>query len=42
MPEIRRAADAQGAEAYIVEREYAYTGDIFTSLAEDLEYLRSI
>jgi sugar phosphate isomerase/epimerase len=42
MPELKAAADSQGAEAYIVEREYAYTGDIFTSLAEDLEYLRSI
>ncbi|MGI6576691.1 MAG: sugar phosphate isomerase/epimerase family protein [Eubacteriales bacterium] len=42
MPEIKRAADSQGAEAYIVEREYGYTGDIFTSLAEDVEYLRSL
>lgn len=40
IPELRDAADAQGAKAYIVEREYAYTGDIFTSLEEDLIFLR--
>ena len=34
--ELKKVADAQGTKAYIVEREYGYTGDIFTSLAEDL------
>ena len=39
---LKKVADAQGTKAYIVEREYGYTGDIFTSLAEDLEYLRKL
>lgn len=42
MPELKKVADAQGTQAYIVEREYGYTGDIFTSLAEDLEYLQRL
>lgn len=42
MPEIRKAADAQGAKAYIVEREYAYTGDNFTTILEDRQYLETI
>lgn len=42
MPELKAAADAQGAQAYIVEREYGYTGDIFTSLAEDCAYLKAL
>lgn len=42
MPEIEVAADAQGAQAYIVEREYGYTGDIFTSLSEDCAYLKAL
>ena len=42
VPEIKKAGDAQGTKAYIVEREYGYTGDIFTSLAEDCEYLKGI
>jgi len=42
MPNLKKVADEQGAKAYIVEREYGYTGDIFTSLAEDLIYLRNI
>lgn len=42
MPEIKKAADAQGAKAYIVEREYAYTGDPFTTILEDHEYLRKL
>lgn len=40
IPEAKAAADAQGAKAYIVEREYAYTGNIFSSLAEDCSYLK--
>ena len=39
MPELKKAADAQGVKAYIVEREYASTGDVFTTLKEDYEYL---
>ncbi|HEX2999422.1 MAG TPA: sugar phosphate isomerase/epimerase [Armatimonadota bacterium] len=42
VPELKKAADAQGTRAYIVEREYGYTGDIFTSLAEDCAYLRGM
>ena len=39
MPSIKAAADAQGVQAYIVEREYAYTGDNFTTILADREYL---
>ena len=42
MPELKPVADAQGTKAYIVEREYGYTGDIFTSLAEDAQYLSKL
>ncbi len=42
MPEIKKAADAQGVQAYIVEREYAYTGDNFTTILADREYLSKI
>lgn len=42
MPEIKRAADAQGAKAYIVEREYAYTGSPFTTILEDYNYLSKL
>ena len=42
MPELKKAADAQGVKAYIVEREYAYTGDVFTTLKEDYEYLSQL
>ncbi|WP_099203775.1 sugar phosphate isomerase/epimerase family protein [Scatolibacter rhodanostii] len=42
IPHLKPIADAQGTEAYIVEREYAYTGDVFTSVQEDLDYLRNI
>lgn len=42
MPEIKKAADAQGAKAYIVEREYAYTGDPFTTILADHEYLSKL
>ncbi len=42
VPELKRVADAQGTKAYIVEREYGYTGDIFTSLEEDVTYLKTV
>lgn len=42
IPALSKTADAQGTEAYVVEREYAYTGDIFSSVKEDLEYLLKI
>lgn len=42
MPELKRAADAQGVKAYIVEREYAYTGDNFTTILADREYLSAL
>lgn len=36
---IKAAADAQGCEIYIVEREYTYKGSRIDCLKEDLEYL---
>ena len=42
MPEIIKAADAQGVKAYIVEREYAYTGDPYTTILEDFQYLSKL
>lgn len=39
---VRRAADAQGAAAYIVEREWNYQNDIFACVKADYEYLRGI
>ena len=42
MPEIIKAADAQGVKAYIVEREYAYTGDPYTTILEDYQYLSKL
>lgn len=39
---VRKAADAQGAKAYIVEREWDYCGDIFRCVKEDWEYLRTV
>ena len=43
MKAIKAAADAQGfTPYYIVERDYAWTGDIFTTLAADSGYLRAL
>ena len=42
MPEIVKAADAQGVKAYIVEREYAWTGDPYTTILDDYEYLSKL
>ena len=42
MPEVKKAADAQGAKAYIVEREYAYTGDNYTTILADRKYLSAL
>jgi len=39
---IKKTADAQGAKAYIVEREWNYKGDIFACVNEDLNYLKKI
>lgn len=40
---VKSVADANGAEAYVVEREYDYKGnDIFGCVKEDLEALRPI
>ena len=35
-------AKANGAEAFIIEREYDYAGDIFKCIEEDCEYLKSL
>ena len=40
--EIKAAADAQGAKAYIVEREWDYANDIFKCVQEDWEHLSKI
>ena len=40
--EIKDVADAQGAKAYIVEREWDYAGDIFQCVKEDWEHLRGV
>lgn len=42
MPSLKAAADAQGVKAYIVEREYAYTGDPYTTILADREYLAGL
>ncbi len=42
MPALKAAADAQGVQAYIVEREYAYTGDNYTTILADREYLSKL
>jgi len=43
MPDIKLAADAQSVEAnYVVERDYAWTGDILTTLAHDAGYLSAL
>lgn len=42
MPELKKAADEQGVKAYIVEREYAYTGDNFTTILADRQYLSAL
>ena len=39
---VRDAALAQGAEAFIVEREYDYAGDIFKCVEEDCVFLKSL
>ena len=39
---VRDAALAQGAEAFIIEREYDYAGDIFKCVEEDCAYLKSL
>jgi sugar phosphate isomerase/epimerase len=41
-PVVRDAALAQGAEAFIIEREYDYAGDIFKCIAEDCAFLKSL
>lgn len=43
MKAVQAAADAQPCRPiYIVERDYAWTGDIFTTLAADAGYLRAL
>ena len=41
-PVVRDAALAQGADAFIIEREYDYANDIFKCLEEDCLYLISL
>lgn len=42
VPAILHAANTQKTCHYIVEREFAYTGDIFSSMANDLAYMRTL
>lgn len=39
---VKQTADAQGAKAYVVEREWDYAGDILQCVKEDWEYLSRI
>ncbi len=39
---VKKAADAQGAKAYIVEREWDYQNDIFQCVKEDWEFLSKV
>ncbi|MCL1989118.1 MAG: sugar phosphate isomerase/epimerase [Firmicutes bacterium] len=39
---VRDAAVAQGAEAFIIEREFDYAGDIFKCVAEDCSFLKTL
>lgn len=39
---IKKTADAQGAKAYVVEREWDYAGDIIQCVKEDWEFLSKI
>ena len=39
---VKEVADAQGARAYIVEREHDYCGDIFTCIKEDADFLHAL
>ena len=39
---VKAAADAQGAKAYIVEREYDYLNDIFQCVKEDVDFLKTV
>lgn len=41
-PAVRDAALAQGAKAFIIEREFDYKGDIFACVTEDCAYLKSL
>lgn len=39
---VKEAADAQGCQAYIIEREYDYMNNILSCLKEDFEYLKTV
>lgn len=39
---LTEVANAQGTQAYIVEREYDYQGDIYQCIKEDVDYLKTI
>ncbi|GHU78882.1 sugar phosphate isomerase [Clostridia bacterium] len=41
-PAVVKASLAQGAEGFIVEREYDYANDIFQCVKEDCEYLKTL
>ena len=39
---IKDVADAHGAEAYVMEREYVYAGDVYHCLVEDWEFMNNM
>lgn len=39
---VKAAADAQGAQAYIVEREWDYLNDIFQCVKEDYAFMKTV
>jgi sugar phosphate isomerase/epimerase len=41
-PKVVAAANAQGAEGYIVEREYIYAGTIFECVKADCDFLKTL
>ena len=41
-PVVVKAALAQGAQAFVVEREYDYADDIFKCIEEDCNYLKTL
>ena len=41
-PVVVKAALAQGAQAFVIEREYDYANDIFKCIEEDCNYLKTL
>lgn len=39
---VKETADAQGCKAYIIEREWAYAGDIWQCVSDDLAFMKTL